>query len=574
MSTRQWLISPSLVIMVVIVLTLGGGIPAQAATTVTPSLVQIIFTSQWSRPSPDPSGITYWKARDHLLISDAEVDEMPQFCAQPATTACINVFESTRTGGFIDGYSTLKFSKEPNGIELEIDPTTGQWFFSDDGKLKIFQISLGPDGRLGTNDDTISSFNVNGKLIPAYAGMDVEGLALGGGKLFLAGGTAGKIFVVDPGNDGRFNGAAPEGDDVVTTFDTTSLGIPSPEGIDFNPVTGLLYIVGAKGTIMLETTAVGQLQRTIDLKPFGIKFPGDVTLAPGSTDPTVQSLYLTDRGVDNNVDPNENDGRIFEFVLPAITLPPDTTPPTVTITAPAAGTTVSESVAVAATASDNVGVVGVQFTLDGTPLGTEDTSPPYDLTWNTATTTNGGHTLAATVRDAAGNTTTATPVSIIVNNTTPPPPSNLLTNAGFETDANGDSTPDGWAVTSSFSRSTAIAPQSGSFVGQFAAPDNTDASTQQTVATVMAGQTYTFGGWVNIPAQGDTTFTLKLQVIWKDATNGTLRTDTLSQKKTTMGWQLLTQQVTAPTGATKAVFKVTTISMNGSLYIDNVSLGS
>ena len=47
--------------------------------------------------------------------------------------------------------------------------------------------------------------------------------------------------------------------------------------------------------------------------------------------------------------------------------PPDTTPPTVSVTAPAAGATVSgASVAVNATAADNVGVTGVQFRLDGT----------------------------------------------------------------------------------------------------------------------------------------------------------------------------------------------------------------
>ena len=42
----------------------------------------------------------------------------------------------------------------------------------------------------------------------------------------------------------------------------------------------------------------------------------------------------------------------------------DTTPPSVSLTAPALAT-VSGSVTVSANASDNVGVVGVQFLLDG-----------------------------------------------------------------------------------------------------------------------------------------------------------------------------------------------------------------
>src|SRR5205085_816534 len=85
----------------------------------------------------------------------------------------------------------------------------------------------------------------------------------------------------------------------------------------------------------------------------------------------------------------------------------DTTPPTVSITAPASGSTVSGSTTVSASASDNVGVVGVQFRLDGAALGAEDTTAPYSIAWDTTTVANGSHTLSAVARDAAGNTTTS-----------------------------------------------------------------------------------------------------------------------------------------------------------------------
>ena len=103
----------------------------------------------------------------------------------------------------------------------------------------------------------------------------------------------------------------------------------------------------------------------------------------------------------------------------------DTTPPTVSITAPASGATVSgAAVTVSATASDNVGVAGVQFKLDGANLGAEDTTSPYSVTWNSTTVTTGSHTLTAVARDAAGNTRTSATVSVTVNNaasdTTPP----------------------------------------------------------------------------------------------------------------------------------------------------------
>jgi Bacterial Ig domain/Abnormal spindle-like microcephaly-assoc'd, ASPM-SPD-2-Hydin len=94
----------------------------------------------------------------------------------------------------------------------------------------------------------------------------------------------------------------------------------------------------------------------------------------------------------------------------------NTTPPTVAITAPTAGATVAGTVTVSASASDSVGVAGVQFRLDGTNLGAEVTSPPYSVSWDTTTAANGTHTLTAVARDAAGNTATSAPVNVNVSN--------------------------------------------------------------------------------------------------------------------------------------------------------------
>jgi fibronectin type 3 domain-containing protein len=95
----------------------------------------------------------------------------------------------------------------------------------------------------------------------------------------------------------------------------------------------------------------------------------------------------------------------------------DTTPPVVSITAPAAGAIVNGGVAVNASATDNGAVAGVQFRLDGANLGAEDTSSPYGITWDSFSATNGTHTLSAVARDAAGNTATAANVAVNVQNT-------------------------------------------------------------------------------------------------------------------------------------------------------------
>jgi hypothetical protein len=71
----------------------------------------------------------------------------------------------------------------------------------------------------------------------------------------------------------------------------------------------------------------------------------------------------------------------------------------VAITAPAPGATVSgASASMSASASDNVGVSGVQFKLDGANLGSEDTSAPYSVTWDTTAVANGSHILSVMQR--------------------------------------------------------------------------------------------------------------------------------------------------------------------------------
>ena len=92
----------------------------------------------------------------------------------------------------------------------------------------------------------------------------------------------------------------------------------------------------------------------------------------------------------------------------------DQTPPSVSITAPAAGATVSAGVYVEAAASDASGVAGVQFRVDGANVGPEDTAAPFEVPWDTATVSAGSHVLTAVARDAAGNSATSASVSVVV----------------------------------------------------------------------------------------------------------------------------------------------------------------
>jgi hypothetical protein len=99
----------------------------------------------------------------------------------------------------------------------------------------------------------------------------------------------------------------------------------------------------------------------------------------------------------------------------------DRTPPTVTMTSPVGGSTVSGSTTLAATASDNVRVDHVTFFIDGTVVGS-DYSSPYSTAYDTTKLSNGGHTFSTRAADASGNVSTDSQVTATVSNTAQPPP--------------------------------------------------------------------------------------------------------------------------------------------------------
>jgi hypothetical protein len=97
----------------------------------------------------------------------------------------------------------------------------------------------------------------------------------------------------------------------------------------------------------------------------------------------------------------------------------DLTPPTVSVTTPAAGASLSGLVSIAATAGDNVAVGSVQFKVDGNNIGAPDTTAPYSTTWDTTAAANGAHSVTAVATDTSGNTTTSTGVPVTVVNSGP-----------------------------------------------------------------------------------------------------------------------------------------------------------
>lgn len=96
----------------------------------------------------------------------------------------------------------------------------------------------------------------------------------------------------------------------------------------------------------------------------------------------------------------------------------ETTPPTVSVTSPSEGSTVSGTVSIDVQATDDERLAGVRLELDGTDLSLPVQSGAegsYSLSWDTTTVANGSHTLRALATDAAGNLAIASTVFNVEN---------------------------------------------------------------------------------------------------------------------------------------------------------------
>ena len=94
----------------------------------------------------------------------------------------------------------------------------------------------------------------------------------------------------------------------------------------------------------------------------------------------------------------------------------DATAPTVSVSSPASGASLANAVNLTAVVTDNLIVSGVQFLLNGEPIGAEDRVAPYTAAWDTRKYVNGAYVLTARARDAAGNIRTSAPVNVTVAN--------------------------------------------------------------------------------------------------------------------------------------------------------------
>lgn len=243
--------------------------------------------------------------------------------------------------------------------------------------------------------------------------------------------------------------------------------------------------------------------------------------------------------------------------------------PTVSITAPAANSTVSGSQTLTATAGGNRPITSVQFKLDGTNFGAPVTIAPYSIPWDTTTAVNGTHTLTAAATNSANLTTTSAGVTVTVNNVVTPPPTNLVPNPSVETNANSQPTNwqgDSWGTnTATVTYANDGHTGSHSVRADITAYTDGDAKWYFDSVNATAGKTYTYANWYmsNVDTQIDAKVTFN---------DGTVDYYYVTLIPTSNGaWAQASAQFVAPANA-KTITFFQLINKVGYLQADDFSL--
>jgi glucose/arabinose dehydrogenase len=135
----------------------------------------------------------------------------------------------------------------------------------------------------------------------------------------------------------------------------------------------------------------------------GVKIGATDTTSPYGvawTPSTLGVRTLTARATDDQGASTTSTGIAVTISAPTS----DVQPPVTTLTAPAnLAASLTGTLTITATATDNVGVVSMEFQVDGVAIGGLDTTSPYSTTVDTTLYASGQHIVRARARDAAGN---------------------------------------------------------------------------------------------------------------------------------------------------------------------------
>ncbi|HEY9480638.1 MAG TPA: TIGR03790 family protein [Candidatus Paceibacterota bacterium] len=268
--------------------------------------------------------------------------------------------------------------------------------------INYFPIAVDTAGNVyvgDPNNKRIQKFDSSGNFITKWGsiGSGNGQFSIGGGLAYISGiatDSLNNVYVVDSGNKRiqKFDSSGT----YITQWGSSGTG-------DGQFTTAYAIAVDADNNIYVTDTGSKRIQKFDSSGNFLAKWgiPGvddnEYHLPSGIAVSSDGMIAITDRGL-NRVSLLLN----------------DTTGPSVSITSPTTGATVSGVTTVSVTATDEDSVSGVSLYVDSEALGSEDVSSPYEFDWDTSSATFGSHTLYVVTHDPSGNYATSTSITVTV----------------------------------------------------------------------------------------------------------------------------------------------------------------
>jgi hypothetical protein len=261
-------------------------------------------------PSIDPAGIAYHEPSGHLFLADSEINELPEVFDEVGG----NIFEVSLAGDtLISIYdTTIEGNNEPTGITYnEFD---GFFYMSNDDTKKVYRYSF----------SEIGGFVIDAEVSTATtaAANDPEGITSdpATGLIYVVDGV-GKLLVVYSFDEA----AIPPAFVLENVYDLVALNAPAdvpgdPEGVCFSSDSGKLFISSDPDKAVYEYSTTGLFQSKLGLDTLSPSTVAPQGLTTGPVSPVGgnfadTAIYIADGMVDNDANPAERDGRIYEVVI-------------------------------------------------------------------------------------------------------------------------------------------------------------------------------------------------------------------------------------------------------------------
>jgi peptidoglycan/xylan/chitin deacetylase (PgdA/CDA1 family)/PKD repeat protein len=262
-----------------------------------------------------------------------------------------------------------------------------------------------------------------------------------------------------------------------------------------------------------------------------------------------------------------DDANLFEV---GTGTPSETNAPIVEFTNPLEGQTVSGTIGVTASSTDDTAVTYIFYAVNGIPVTGQITDAPYLFNWDTTTVADGVHTLKATTHDPFGNNSTHT-ITVTVDNSivVPPPTGNLILNPSLEV-SGGNGNPANWFRGSwgdnvhTFQYPVAGIHGATAAKVEIVSYSSGDVKWFFADVAVTAGTTYQYSEQyrTNVPTELLARYTM---------TNGSTQYAFIEALPAAPAWTTFATDITPPAGvATITVFHI--LHSTGNLEVDDFSL--